>query len=434
MLEDRYGLEVSTTSSAARDAYVDGVDRILAANPGVEERLEAAVEADPGFALAYSALGRQHQLYGRVKEARAAAEKAVELAAGATEREQRHAEIYRLLITGRMAQSLDLTREHVRDHPRDAFALAPATGVFGSIGFSGRIDREPEQVALLEPLAQHYGDDWWFQMVRSFALTEVGRWEEGRELAEKSLAQFPRNPHGAHILAHALYEAGADREALDYLEGWLPDFSPESLMHCHIWWHYCLLKMNFGDYDAAREAFAANCLPGHTTSPSINVFTDATAFLWRSELAGNPREQAMWEAVRGYYESQFHRPIVFVDAHAALPYAALGESDALDACIATLQELGDAGKLPAGTVGATLSKAYRAVVNQDWDGAIGLLEPVLPEVVRVGGSRAQRDLMTNTLLYSYAAGRHPEKAAALLAQDRDRHPHRPVAGVETAAA
>lgn len=434
MLEDRYGLKVTTASNAARDAYVDGIDRILSANPGVEQRLQAAIDADPGFALAHAALGRQHQLYGRAKEARASVEKAVELAAGASPREQRHVEIYNLLIGGRMPQSLELAREHMAEHPRDAFALAPATGVFGTIGFSGRIDRENEQVEMLAPLAEAYGEDWWFLMTYAFALVEVGRWEEGRELAERSLAQFPRNPHAAHILAHALYEAGADDVALDYLNDWLPDFDPESLMHCHIWWHYCLLRLHKGEYEAAREAFEANCMPGKTGSPSINLFTDSTAFLWRSELAGFPRETALWEKIRGYYETQFRRPIVFVDAHAALPLAALGDIPSLDACIEQLQELGEAGKLPAGTVGASLSRAYRAVANADWDEAIGILEPVMPEVVRIGGSRAQRDLMTNTLLHCYAESGRRDAVDALLARDTDRHPVRPVQGIAAVAA
>lgn len=434
MLKDRYGLEISTASGAARDAYVDGVDRILSASAGVEARLQAAIDADPGFALAHAALARQHQLCGRPKEARAAVEKAVALGGNVTAREKRHLEIISLLLSGRIPQSLELTREHVKDYPRDAFALAPTTGVFGSVGFSGRIDREPELLALLEPLAKHYGDDWWFQMVHAFALVEVGRSGEGRDHVERSLAQFPRNPHAAHILAHSLYEAGNDAEAERYLEGWLPDFDPGSLMHCHIWWHYSLLMLHKGDYAAARKAFDANCLPGRTGSPSINVFTDSASFLWRSELAGHPRQPALWQQVGEYYESQFSRPIVFVDAHAALPYATLHKTDALQACIAKLQELGEAGQLPAGTTAATLSKAYAAVVDGEWDEAIGLLEPVMDQVVRIGGSRAQRDLITNTLLACYARRGRPGDVAGLLARDRDRHPVRPVAGVTSVAA
>lgn len=430
MLKDRYDLEVSTSSTEARDAYVDAIDRMLAADGHVEEALSAAIQADPDFALAHAAQARQHQLMARGGEARAAAETASQLTEGATTREQQHVEIIGHLVSGKVPRSLELTREHLVDHPRDAFALAPACGVFGSIGFSGRSDREDEQLALLEPLVTHYGDDWWFQTVYAFALLETGQWARGREIAERSLEQRPDNSHGAHTLAHALYEAGADDEALNFMAGWLPESDRASLMHCHNWWHYSMLLMMAGQHDAANQAFTENCLPGSTGSPSINVFTDSASFLWRSELAGVPRNHDHWETVRSYYEAQFRRPIVFVDAHAGLSYAALGKAEQMKACIDQLQELGESGRLPAETIGASLARAYDAFAAEQWATAIDLLEPVISQVVRIGGSRAQRDLQTNTLLAAYVNDGRMADADALLSKVQDRRPSRPIAGLD----
>ncbi|MDG2114301.1 MAG: tetratricopeptide repeat protein [Actinomycetota bacterium] len=429
MLEDRYGLELSTSSDEARDAYVDAIDRMLAADGRVEEALAATIEADPSFALAHAAEARQHQLLARGKQARASAETAVELAAGATSREQRHVEIISNLVSGQVPTALQMTHEHLAQHPRDAFVLAPACGVFGSIGFSGRIDREAEQLALLEPLATHYGDDWWFLTVHAFALLETGNWALGRELAEQSLQQRPDNSHGAHTLAHALYEGGSDDEARTFMGEWLSESDRDSLMHCHNWWHYSMLLMMAGDHEAADRAFRENCLPGATGSPSINVFTDSASYLWRSELAGMPRNVEHWQTVNEYYQEQFRRPIVFVDAHAGLVPAALGETDELAACIAQLQELGEGGRLPAGTLGATLTEGYAAFAAENWAGAIDILEPVIAEVVRIGGSRAQRDLQTNTLLAAYVNDGRAADAEAFLADVADRQPSRPVTGL-----
>jgi hypothetical protein len=54
MLTDRYGLSVSTSSQAARDAYVVGVDCLLAATAGYREHLGRAIEADPALREASS--------------------------------------------------------------------------------------------------------------------------------------------------------------------------------------------------------------------------------------------------------------------------------------------------------------------------------------------------------------------------------------------
>ncbi len=353
-MQDRYGLELSTSSATARDAYVEAIDRMLAAEAHVDDSLAAAIAADPDFALAHAAEARQHQLNVRLPQARASVETAIALSEGATPRERQHVEIINRLVTGKVPESLELTRQHLVDHPRDAFVLAPACGVFGAIGFSGRIDREAELLEFLEPLATHCGDDWWFATVHAFALIEQGQWDRGRRLAQRSLEQRPASAHGAHTLTHALFEAGDDDEAVDFLDGWLPGSDRASVLHCHIWWHYALALLAVERFDAAWQAFRHNCLPGATTSPPITVFSDSSSFLWCSELAGHQCDRSTWESVREFYEENFDQPIVFVDAHVGLVYAALGETEQLQASISLLQELGEAGRLPAETTGATL--------------------------------------------------------------------------------
>ena len=51
-MKDRYGNDLSTASAAARDAYVRGVDSLMAATPGTDKAFAEAVAADEGFALA----------------------------------------------------------------------------------------------------------------------------------------------------------------------------------------------------------------------------------------------------------------------------------------------------------------------------------------------------------------------------------------------
>ncbi|NNC79065.1 MAG: tetratricopeptide repeat protein [Acidimicrobiales bacterium] len=428
MLTDRYGLELSTSSELSRDAYVDATDRMLGTYANAEERLAEALEADPGFAVAHAAQARHHQLMARGAQARSAAERAVELAGGATAREQQHVEILKHLVSGAVPRSLELTREHLVDHPLDAFVLSPAASVFGTIGFSGRIGRESEMLSLLEPLAVHYGDDWWFQAAYAFALVETGQWERGRDLVQLSLDQRPDSPNAAHVLSHALYEGGADQESLEFMAGFLPESDPASPLHCHLWWHYSLLLMADGQTAAAWQAFSQNCMPGQTTSPPINVVTDASSYLWRSEVAGAPRNRGAWQSVRDYYEESFEAPIVFVDAHAGLAYAALGETESLEACITQLQELGEEGKLPAETTAASLTRGYEAYAREQWDSAIDALQPMIPQLVRIGGSRAQRDLVVNTLLSAYVKADRSAEAQAVL-DGMHRHPTRPVAGL-----
>src|SRR6185503_9503114 len=142
MFEDRYGLSLSTTSVAARDAYVEGTDLLLSAGPGPQRAYERAIAADPGFALAHAGCARAHFLAARIPEAQAAAKQARAVAEQLGERERNNLEVVLLTVEGGGPRAYALAREHLQRYPREAMVLAPCTGVFGLIGFSGRKGRE----------------------------------------------------------------------------------------------------------------------------------------------------------------------------------------------------------------------------------------------------------------------------------------------------
>ena len=193
MLEDRYGLPLSTASTAARDAYVAGVDRVISGVAGYRQHLAQAIASDPSFALAHVALARGLFVDADVGPARESASRARELAAQATPREQSHTDVICLALEGKPAQAMQAMLVHLRSWPRDAMVLAPATAVFGLYGFSGDPAREDQLYQLLDALAPAYGQDWWFDAVDSFAACETGRLDLAWTLIERSLAQNPRH-------------------------------------------------------------------------------------------------------------------------------------------------------------------------------------------------------------------------------------------------
>jgi hypothetical protein len=429
MLTDRYALPISTTSEAARDAYVVGADCILSATAGWREHLGRALEADPSFALAQIALARGLLLDAEAKPAREAAARARELAAAASPREQSHVNALALALEGKPADALTATRTHLAQWPRDAMALAPATGVFGLIGFSGRQEREQELYDLLRGLASHYGDDWWFNSVHAFSASESGRLDEAWRLIEPSMAANPRNAHGAHIKTHVLHEMGEMTRAFEYLEGWMPGFDRRGLLHCHLSWHVALTALSLGKTERAWEAYRAGVHPGGAWGPPINVMSDATAFLWRAELAGSARRPELWREVHDYALKSFPKAgLPFADVHTAVACVADGDLATLERLVGALRERLAAGKLPAGGVVPAIAEGFGAYAKGDWSAAIRHFEQALPETVRIGGSRAQRDLVEHTLLAAYLKAGRPEDARRLVAKRTDRRATVGVAG------
>lgn len=430
MAADRYGLDLSTSSLTAHAAYVEGVDLLLSANAGADVAFGRSIAADPGFALAHAGLARASQLVSKMDQARAAAKRARDLAAGLSQRERRHVEMMSLLVEGNSAAALALAREHLIEFPRDAMMLAPCTGVFGLIGFSGRPRREQELAVLLDGLAQDYGDDWWFLTVHGFALGETGRLVEARRALSRSLDRNPRNANAAHYFSHLLYEEGGNAEGLAYLEEWLRPYPREAPLHCHLSWHVAAWLLERGDLDAAWHTYEECVSPGGSWGPSMNTLTDSASFLWRTELAGQPRDAQRWQVVRDYALQSFPQAgTSFVDVHAALAFAAAGDTQSFVRLTAALQQLDQSDRLPAGPIVPALAEAFGAAVKSDWVEAIRLLEPVVGEHQRIGGSRAQRDLVEYTLLKAYVESGRTADAERLRRRSRKRGLASPVAGL-----
>ena len=429
MLPDRYGLPVSSTSAPARDAYIAGADCVLSATAGWREHFGRAIETDPEFALAHVGLARGCFVEADVKNAREATTRARELAKGATAREQSHVNAIALSIDGKPVDALAATLEHLREWPRDAMVLAPATGVFGLIGFSGRQGREEELYRLLQELASHYEDDWWFLCVHAFAACESGRLDDAWQLIERSLAGNPRNAHGAHIRVHVLHEMGEMARAMEYLENWMQGFDRRGLLHCHLSWHVALTALSLGELERAWEAYRNAVHPGGSWGPPINAVSDSTSFLWRAELAGGERRSALWREVHDYALRSFPAAgLSFADVHVALACIADSDHAELERLSGELRERIAKGRSVTGTVVPTIVEAFTAYAKGDWNGAIEHFEAVVPGTVRIGGSRAQRDLVEHTLIAAYLKAGRPAEARALIARRAGRQATIPVAG------
>jgi hypothetical protein len=119
--------------------------------------------------------------------------------------------------------------------------------------------------------------------------------------------------------------------------------------------------------------------------------------------------------------------VTFVDVHNAVIFAVTGDRDS-SARLASELRAG-IGKQWAADVAESIARGFDAFANDDWSGAIAAMAPVVDSLVRIGGSRAQRDLIENTLLAAYLRGGQTEEAKAFLSRRVVRHPTVPMAGL-----
>ena len=391
MHEDRYGNQLTTTSALARDAYIQGVDFFLSANFGAEEAFRTAVSADEHFALAHLGLARTCQAMGQPAQARDALAAARNTSNGVTNREAGQLNVLGLLIEGQGPQAYQAVRAHLLDHPRDAMSVQICTGVFGLIGFSGQPGREAEHLALTTALAPHYGDDWWFLTQHAFAQVETGQLGPAERTIEQALGGNPRNANAAHYRAHLFYELGQTNAGFEFLNTWLGDYDKRSHLHCHMSWHLALWALAKGDVDHLWQIIDADVSPDGAWGPALNILTDMAAILYRAQLAGVDIAPERWQSISDFATKMFPNPgVAFADVHAALAHAMAGNTDAVTKIIIE-------AKGPAEEIVVALAQSFQAMASGQLTESVTHLTKAMTDHARIGGSRAQRDLIEYAL-------------------------------------
>src|SRR5215813_5851780 len=401
MLADRFGLSLSTSSAAARDAYVD------------------ASAAASGFALAHAGKAQVLMREGNVAGARTALGAAKELVAGVSEREASHIAIFDLGSSGQTEAAIAAVHKHLAAWPCDALVISIAANPNGLIGGSGRLGQKHQIAELMDTVAPHYGDDYWFLSYHALALSEDGRLTEARPKIERSVALNPKNAHGAHGFAHVSYESGEPDTARAFLLPWLAAYPRDGFFYGHLSWHLSLVEMALGHWDEAQVVYRdAIERDRHSGGPQQKI-SDGCAFLWRSELAGQPRDAAAWRVMYDYAGEAMPRPSSGLpDLHVILAHAVMGDDAAIEARNREIEELAASGRYPSGSYLPALARGFVAFERWDFAATIEALAPLASQNERIGGSRAQHDLIEFTLLKAYLAAGRLEEAKRLLGARR----------------
>jgi hypothetical protein len=262
------------------------------------------------------------------------------------------------------------------------------------------------------------------------ALSENRQRGAARPKIERSLSQNPRNPWAAHALAHLCYEEADPDAARAFLASWLPTYSRDGLLYSHLNWHLALAQFEAGDAAAAMQLFREAFAPEVHSGPPRGKVTDAVSFLWRWELAGHPRDDDAWRAMHDFANTAFPRPgVAFSDMHIALALVVAGNSAALTARTQEIDDLAHKGRYPSGPLVPAVAHAFAAFERRDFVAAIDAVAPIAAELERIGGSRAQLDLVEFTLLSAYVGAGRLNDARRMLTGRHRGSSNPPVAGL-----
>jgi hypothetical protein len=433
MAKDQQGLEVSGTAestaaldSAVSDYYAWKGDPIAT--------LRAAADADAGFVLGPAAIASLYALSGvRGDDSRIvlALTRGNAAARNGSPRERRHLEAARRWASGDITGAADVWEDILLDYPTDALALRFAHDTYFYLGHSAAIrDSVARVLPNWDPESPNYG----FVLGQyAFGLEETGALRQAEDVGRRGIALNAEDGWAVHAVAHVLETESRQAEGIDFLKASRPGWSRAHALSVHNGWHLALYLLEEGRFDEVLADYDLHVAP-KIGDDSLLDLVDAASLLWRLELAG-AEVGARWSPVAEQWLTHVDdHVLVFNDLHIAMAISRAGDSSgvarlrlSLDAYVQS--GTGDNRNITA-EVGRGLIEGILAFSDASYGAAVRHLLPLRYQAWRIGGSHAQRDLLTQTLIVAAERAGDQRLLRALLAERlgsrptaRVRHAH-----------
>jgi tetratricopeptide (TPR) repeat protein len=419
LARDQQGLPLSGSAASA-----EAFDRALAQYYGLGGDpvgvLRAALDDEPAFALGGVAIAGLYMIGGvrpdhpEPRLAIAAARAAI---SRGTPRERLHLAAVEAWARGLMSEAARIWEAILVDHPTDALALRFAHDAYFFLGRSLCIR---DSVARVLPAWDRDNPLTSFVLGQyAFGLEESGELRRAEEVGREALDRNAADAWAAHALAHVLETDCRQAEGIAFLKASRPGWSGAHFMAGHNGWHLALYLIEEGRFDevlADYDRFVAPRLADDATLDRV----DASALLWRLELAGVD-VGARWAPVAAQWMRHVDDHLLaFNDLHLALAAARSGNPDDVERLRSSLDDfvrfgVGDNREITA-AVGRRLIDGALAFARGRHAAAVEAILPIRHRVIRIGGSHAQRDLVTLTLIAAAERSDQFNLARALLAE------------------
>ncbi len=418
MFFDLCGNRIGVANDAARLAWDQTLEAVLAHAASAPEHLGRTLAADPGFAFAHAARGlmllslARPELLGTARDCLAQARRA-RAERPVTPRETRFVEALGLWLDDRPRRAAQTLEAVLADHPRDVLALKLSHGIRFMLGDQG------EMLACLRRVVPHFPAghrlSGYVFGCYAFALEERGFYREAEAAGRRAVEWSPRDAWGRHAVAHVLEMTGRTEEGI----AWLADsagWAHANNFRFHITWHLALFRLERGETAEVLRLYDEGIRAEQTDD--YRDIANGAALLARLEYAGVD-VGSRWEELAAKAEARIDdRRLVFADLHYALALLGSGRDRAAGTIAQSLaadaQVHASGERREASRSGALAAHGLIAFHEGDYDEAARLLGAARGGLGAIGGSHAQRDLFEQAYIESLIRSGAHDRASSVL--------------------
>jgi tetratricopeptide (TPR) repeat protein len=408
MQKDQRGYPVTTNDSTAVEALDRAFDAYTDFRTNAMTHLDAAIDADPQFALPHAIKGlliaglKKPEIYHLAGDELEAAKNS---RTPTSVRENHYLAALEATLADHVTAAATHFEQIAHDHPNDLFALRIAQSELFWIG----------EVAWMRDISERAAPHWSadvpgysaYLSIRAFGLEENGDYALAEKCGREAVELDATDCWGAHAVAHVLVMQGRLDDGASWLSGLSANWSAANHIVHHLWWHLALFHTEEGDYDAALELYDHRLRD--LDSPLMQAIPDYyvdiqndTALLQRLELRGLDIADR-WQPIADLARTRIgNHASPFTSAHAALALAAAGRYEEADELIKLVKAFAAEG---SGSLGpryamAVLPASEAALAHRkgNYQRVIDIMMPARRNLWLMGGSHAQRDLFFQLLI------------------------------------
>jgi tetratricopeptide (TPR) repeat protein len=402
-MNDARGLVLTVSEPQALTAYEEALQALRTYRGDPLAPIDAALAVAPDFA---AGIATKALILMTFFERRFSADAIAVLDAGAkacargNPRERALAAAARQLATGDWHGGVATLDQILVEHPRDLLALQVAHLVDFQRGDALNLRN---RVARVLPSWGASTPGYSFVLgMYSFGMEECNQYAEAESTGMRALSLAPEDCWAVHSVTHVMEMQGRIDEGVSFLEQRTGDWATEDNGFAfHNWWHLALFHMDRGDFAAALAIYdrVLSAAQGVMALPRL----DATSLLWRLQLEGadiGGRFDAVADAWAAALDGEggFY---AFNDFHAAMAFAATGREAEKRKLRAALEQAatqkGANGEMSR-VVGIGAAEGVMAFGEGDYARAVEKIAAVRDVAARFGGSHAQRDVLSLTLI------------------------------------
>ncbi|MBT4490048.1 MAG: tetratricopeptide repeat protein [Rhodospirillaceae bacterium] len=420
MVTDYQGLELTTESVEAADAYSRTVRSYLAFGLDAGVHMKAALGADSEMAMALITRGYFFHLFANPALARKAvdsaqaAEQAI-AGRGANQRETWHLSALQAWNRGEMRQCVDIWERILLRYPHDALTIRLTN--FMHFYVNGGAAMRQSSARVIGAWDEDRPDYGYILGVYAFSNEEAGDYAAAEAAGKRAVEINAKDIWATHAVAHVMEMQGRQDEGIAWLDRLNPEWAELNNFKFHTWWHLAMYHLEKGRFDTVLALYDGE----FWAEPSDDYldFTNAAAMLWRLQYQGIDVGDR-WSGLADVAERHAGDGILaFADAHYMMALAQDGRDEAMTTMLENLEQLAQGSGDQAGVtalVGLPVCRATIALCQDRAGEAADILLPLRDRIADLGGSHAQRDVWAQMLCRALLDGGRFEDARGLLAQ------------------